>query len=79
MKTTPETIDLLIEPRWIAAVEPDVLLTHHAVAVHEGRIVALLPSGEARHRYTPTERVVLDEHLLIPGLVTICIPTPPCR
>ena len=71
MKTTPETIDLLIEPRWIAAVEPDVLLTHHAVAVHAGRIVALLPSGEARSRYQATQRVVLDEHLLIPGLVNL--------
>ena len=71
MKTTPELIDLLVEPRWIAAVDPDVVLERHALAVHEGRIVALLPSGEARSRFAPTRRVVLEDHLLIPGLVNL--------
>ncbi len=71
MKTTPELIDLLVEPRWIAAVDPDVVLERHAVAVHEGRIVALLPSGEARSRFAPDRRVVLEDHLLIPGLVNL--------
>jgi len=71
MKTTSELIDLLVEPRWIAAVDPDVVLERHAVAVHEGRIVALLPSGEARSRFAPARRVVLEDHLLIPGLVNL--------
>ena len=71
MKTTPEAIDLLIEPRWIAAVDPDVLLKNHAVAVHDGRIVALLTTGEARDRFNPGQRVVLEDHILIPGLVNL--------
>ncbi len=71
MKTTPEAIDLLIEPRWIAAVDPDVLLKNHAVAVHDGRIVALLATGEARDRFNPRQRVVLEDHILIPGLVNL--------
>ena len=71
MTTTPELIDLLIEPRWVAAVDPDVVLKSHAVAVHEGRIVALLPSGEARSRFNPVKRVVLEDHILIPGLVNL--------
>ena len=71
MKTTPEAIDLLIEPRWIAAVDPDVLLKNHAVAVHDGRIVALLATGEARDRFNPRQRVVLEDHILLPGLVNL--------
>jgi len=71
MTSTPENIDLLIEARWIAAVEPDVLLENHAVAVRDGRIIDLLPNGEARDRYHPAERVSLEEHILIPGLINL--------
>ncbi len=71
MTTTPEIIDLLIESRWIAAVDPDVVYKNHAVAIHNGRILRILPSGEARLRYQPAKRVTLDEHILIPGLVNL--------
>lgn len=62
-------VDLLIEPRWVAPVEPAGLLVGHAVAVSEGRIVAVLPSAEAAVRFAPQSRVRLNEHILIPGLV----------
>ena len=71
MKTPLAAIDLLIEPSWIAAVDPDVVLKNHSVAVHAGRIVAVLPSGEARNRFNPEKHVVLEDHLLIPGLVNL--------
>ncbi|MCB4358912.1 TRZ/ATZ family hydrolase [Quatrionicoccus australiensis] len=71
MTTTPESIDLLIESRWVAAVDPDVVLKNHAVAVHNGRILAILPSGEARLRYQAKQRVQLDDHILIPGLINL--------
>lgn len=71
MTTTPEVIDLLIEARWIAAVDPDVVLTNHAVAVHNGRIVDLLPIAEAHGRYAPEQTTRLSEHLLIPGLINL--------
>ena len=71
MNNTPELIDLLIETTWIAAVDPDVVLKNHAVAIHQGRIVALLPTGEARSRFNPAQRVTLEEHILIPGLVNL--------
>ena len=64
-------IDLLIEARWIAPVDTDALLHNHAVAVHDGRIVDLLPSGEAQTRYQPTKRTRLDNHILIPGLINL--------
>jgi 5-methylthioadenosine/S-adenosylhomocysteine deaminase len=71
MSSTPEAIDLLIEARWIATVDPDAVLDHHAVAVRDGRIVAILPSGAATVRFRPAARVQLDDHLLIPGLVNL--------
>ncbi len=67
---TARPVDLLIEARWVVPVEPaGVALEHHAVAVRDGVIEALLPIAEAAVRYAPRERVVLDEHALIPGLV----------
>lgn len=71
MTTTPEIIDQLIESRWIAAVDPDVVLKNHAVAVHNGHIVNILPNGEAHTRYRADKRVTLNEHILIPGLINL--------
>jgi 5-methylthioadenosine/S-adenosylhomocysteine deaminase len=52
MDTSPVTIDMLIEARWIVPVEPaGVVLEHHAVAVKDGRIVAVLPSDRARQQF----------------------------
>jgi len=66
----PQPVDLVIEARWVVPVEPHaVVLENHAVAVHDGRIVALLPIDDARAAYVPRERVELGEHALIPGLV----------
>ena len=63
-------IDLLIEARWIIPIEPpERVLEQHALAVNDGRIVALLPAEEARRRYRPKSTEVLAGHALIPGLV----------
>jgi len=67
----PEKIDLLIEPAWIAPVDTNETLRNHAVAVDAGRIIAVLPIGEARDRFSPERRVVLEDHILIPGFVNV--------
>jgi 5-methylthioadenosine/S-adenosylhomocysteine deaminase len=64
-------IDLVIEARWVATVNPDNVLKNHAVAVHSGRILAVLPIGQSRVRYRAARRVTLDEHIVIPGLVNL--------
>ena len=69
MNQNPQTIDLLIEARWVAPVEPNTVLQHHAVAIHQGRIIDTLPISQARQRYAAGQRVALTDHLLIPGLV----------
>jgi cytosine/adenosine deaminase-related metal-dependent hydrolase len=72
-----DSIDLIIEARWIVPVEPrGVVLENHAVAIDADRIVALMPTADARSRYAPRERVVLEEHALIPGLVNAHVHNP---
>lgn len=70
MEPNPQPVDSLINARWVIPVEPDgVVLEHHGVAVRDGRIVDLLPAAEAARRYQPRERLDLDRHALIPGLI----------
>lgn len=67
----PENIDLLIEARWIAPVLPDTLLDHHSIAIRDGRIVAVLPTSEARNRFQAREHALLPDHVVIPGLINL--------
>ena len=67
-----EAVDLVIRARWIVPVEPaDVVLDHHAVAVRDGRIVAVLPQAQVNARFRATSTVDLPRHLLLPGLVNL--------
>ncbi|MBS1213629.1 MAG: 5-methylthioadenosine, partial [Proteobacteria bacterium] len=63
-------IDTLISARWLIPVEPEgLVLENHAVAIHAGRIVEILPADEAVNRYHPAKLENLPHHALIPGLV----------
>lgn len=67
-----QTIDTLIEASWIVPIEPaQQIFTSHALAVHDGRIIDLLPAADARERYQARARHVLDNHVLIPGLINL--------
>lgn len=66
----PDVIDLLIEAAHVVPVEPHaVVLDDHAVAIHRGEIVAVLPTAEARRRFAPTETVSRPHSAVLPGLV----------
>ncbi|MEK7843477.1 MAG: TRZ/ATZ family hydrolase, partial [Pseudomonadota bacterium] len=70
--THPIKIDTLLAARWIVPVEPAGTLLHdHAIAIDQGTIRAILPHAEAQSRFAPSERIVLDQHVLIPGLVNL--------
>lgn len=63
-------IDTLITARWVIPIEPaNVVIEHGAVAVHQGRIVAVSPAPEARKRFSATETLDRPTHALMPGLV----------
>src|SRR5262249_46853009 len=60
----------LVSARWVVPVEPSgAVLERHAVAFSDGAIEAVLPLAEARARFPSYEERVLENHVLIPGLV----------
>ncbi len=63
-------IDTLIHSGWIVPVEPEnIVLEKHAIAIHEGKILELLPSDQAAEKYDAETTHQLDDHLLTPGLI----------
>ena len=67
-----QSIDTLIEARWIIPVEPQgVTLEHHSIVIDGGRIVALLPTELAAMQYRPRRKVTLANHVLLPGLINL--------
>ena len=65
-----ESIDTLITARWIIPIEPaGLVLENHAVAVHRGQIVAVLPAAQARARFAADASIERPTHVLLPGFV----------
>ncbi len=68
----PQPIDQIVDARWIVPVEPaDTVLEHHSLAIHQGRILALLPTEKVPERFVPRRRFALTDHLVLPGLVNL--------
>src|SRR5690349_24564577 len=64
------TPTLLLSARWVVPVEPaGAVLEHHAVAVRDGKIEAVLPAAQAAARFASYEKLALENHVLMPGLV----------
>ena len=63
-------IDLLINARWIIPIQPACeVLEHFAIAIHQGKILALLPQQDAAERYQAARVEHLNEHVIMPGLI----------
>lgn len=63
-------VDTIINARWIIPVEPDeVILEHHALVIHEGNILDILPQQQAQQKYQALQTETLDTHALIPGFI----------
>jgi 5-methylthioadenosine/S-adenosylhomocysteine deaminase len=68
--TSANSVDQVLEARWVIPVEPHgVVFEHHAVVLAGDKIVELLPIEAARAKYTNAKRIDLPEHALIPGLI----------
>jgi 5-methylthioadenosine/S-adenosylhomocysteine deaminase len=66
-----QPIDTLILAAHVAPVVPRRVLDDHAVAVKDGRIVAVSPREDALSRFDARRVVTLDRHLLVPGFVNL--------
>jgi 5-methylthioadenosine/S-adenosylhomocysteine deaminase len=62
-------VDTLLSARWIVPIEPEGVLENHTLAIHDGRIVDILPQAHAQTKYTAEDRLALPSHALLPGLV----------
>lgn len=65
-----KTIDTLISARWVIPVEPhNVYHENYAVAIHQNRIIDLLPQDKAQEIYQAKETIDLSDHALLPGFI----------
>jgi 5-methylthioadenosine/S-adenosylhomocysteine deaminase len=68
-------IDTLINARWVIPVDPanntpdNKLLEHHSLAIHDGKILNILPTEKAQNKYTASEVYNLENHAVMPGLI----------
>jgi len=67
----PQSVTTLIDAGWVIPVEPRHVLPRHSVAIDNGTIHTVLPTGEAHARFSAKQYVRLENHALIPGLVNL--------
>lgn len=65
----PGTIDLRIDAHWVIPVATPGALAAHSVLVHDGAIVAVLPTTEIPSHIVAGEHIRLPDHAILPGLV----------
>lgn len=65
-----EKIDQLIHAKWIITCEgSNEVLENHALAIEDNRIIAILPSQEAKEKYQANKEEHYDTHAVMPGLI----------
>jgi 5-methylthioadenosine/S-adenosylhomocysteine deaminase len=65
-----KTVDSIIHADHIATVDNnDTVLNHHALIVHQGKIIDIVPSSDVSERFESSDIVHLPDHILCPGFV----------
>ena len=65
-----KNIDTLLHARWIIPVDnKHRYLEQHAIAIHEEKIIDILPSDEAKKQYSAKVSRDYNQQALIPGLI----------
>jgi len=65
-----KNVDTLMHARWVIPVTAgNPRLSHHSIAVHDGRIVDILPTTHAREQFAARTTFDYPGHALIPGLI----------
>ncbi|WP_069807659.1 amidohydrolase family protein [Vulcanisaeta thermophila] len=64
-----EKVDLIVKSRFIITMSEPMVIEDGAIAVSEGRIVAVGRSGRMLSEYTAEEVIQRDRHIVMPGLI----------
>lgn len=60
----------IIAARWVIPVQPrQQVLEHHSLVIENGRIIDILPTGDARSKYPDTPVTERPTHALLPGFI----------
>ncbi len=63
-------IDQLLHAQWIITCEnKNRVLENHALAIHAGKIVAIIPSDQAKQDYEATHEAHYKTHAIMPGFI----------
>jgi 5-methylthioadenosine/S-adenosylhomocysteine deaminase len=72
-----KSVDLMISARWILPIAPkNIILENHSVIVNQGRIIEVLPTDLAEDEYEAASHRVLNNHIVMPGLINAHTHTP---
>ena len=65
-----QSIDTLLHAKWIIPVDSKHrYLENHCIAIHEDKILDILPTMQAKDKYSASVNRNYDQHALIPGLI----------
>jgi 5-methylthioadenosine/S-adenosylhomocysteine deaminase len=65
-----ENIDTLLHAKWVIPVDnKHRYLENHSIAIHDDKILALLPTELANKKYSANSNRAYPQHALIPGLI----------
>ncbi len=63
-------IDSLVSASWVIPVVPEgTVLNEHSIAIENGKIIDILPSKDAKQKYTADLVQEMPNHILLPGLI----------
>lgn len=67
-----EKVDLMIETKWVVTASLEQpLLQNTTVVINQQKILAILPIEAAKAQFSSTDLVILDSHVLMPGLINL--------
>jgi len=65
-----QIIDTLLSAKWVIPIIPrDTVWSNYSVAISQGRIIDVLETTIAKKLYQAQEEVILNNHVLLPGLI----------
>ncbi len=65
-----QTVEMLINARWVIPIAPKNLFhENYSIAVDKGKIVAILPTSDAKKQYHADKIHELLDHVVLPGFV----------